>query len=63
MVKAALDALVMEPCTIPLGAAVDSCMVAAAGKIAEDTVLGSKSGDVFQWAPFYGLSVGSGDKG
>ena len=33
MVKAALDPRVMEPCTIPLGAAVDSCMADAAGKV------------------------------
>ena len=33
MMKAAYDPWVMEPCTIPLGAAVDSCMAGAAGKV------------------------------
>ena len=33
MVKAALDPRVVEPCTISLGAAVDSCMADVAGKV------------------------------
>ena len=30
---------------------------------AEDTLSGPEGGNVFRWAPFHGLSVGSGDKG